>query len=107
MLSDHWIPTERHALWYYAAVFVPISLGALWLLPLEMFIIHLGALGFAIWWHVYLHRQYHMRHTFWRRFAWFRRKQRLHVIHHRKPHKNYAIVEYCWDRLLGTFADRE
>ena len=103
MLSDRWIPTEQHTLWFYAIPFVPMSIAALWFLPIDIFLAHIGGLLFAIWWHVYLHRQYHIRDSWLNRFAWFQTKRRLHIIHHRKPHNNYAIVEYLWDRLLGTF----
>ena len=104
MLSDEWIPTEQHTIWYYAIPFGPIALAVLWLLPIEIFATHILALSFSIWWHIYLHRQYHVRRSWLRRFGWFQRKRRLHFIHHRLGVKNYAIVEYVWDRLLGTFA---
>lgn len=102
MVSDRWIPTEQHITWYYAAPFIPIVCAAYCLLPGIYFIAHLCGLAFAIWWHIYLHRQYHVRGAWWERFAWFREKRRLHFLHHRKPHKNFAIVEYSWDLLFGT-----
>jgi sterol desaturase/sphingolipid hydroxylase (fatty acid hydroxylase superfamily) len=105
MLSDRWIATERHITWYYAIPFTPMVVGAFLLLSIDAFIVHVAALAFAISLHVYLHRQYHLRRSWLNRFSWFRRKQRLHLIHHLRPQRNYAIVEYTWDRLLGTFTD--
>ena len=104
LLSDRWIPTEQHVTWYYAIPFAPIVFIAFWYLPLDFFLAHLAALGGAIWWHVYLHRQYHLRNSWFGRFAWFRRKQHLHFVHHQRPNRNYAVVEYFWDRLFRTFA---
>jgi hypothetical protein len=35
------------------------------------------------------------------RFAWFRRKQQLHFVHHIHGNSNFAIIDNFWDRLLG------
>jgi hypothetical protein len=35
------------------------------------------------------------------RFAWFRRKQQLHFVHHMHGNSNFAIIDNFWDRLLG------
>jgi sterol desaturase/sphingolipid hydroxylase (fatty acid hydroxylase superfamily) len=37
------------------------------------------------------------------RFSWFRRKQQLHFIHHRHGNYNFAVIDFFWDRLLGTY----
>ena len=105
MLTDKWIHTERHITGYYAIPFNPIVCAAFCFLPGLFFAVHIASLAFAIWWHVYLHRQYHVRGAWWERFGWFQRKRRLHFLHHQKPHKNFAIVEYSWDLLLGTLDD--
>lgn len=103
LVTGEWIPAERQIVWYYTIPFAPIVLSVFCLVPLDIFAIHIAGLNFAIWWHVYLHKQYHIRGTWWQRFAWFQRKQHLHFVHHKIPHRNYAIVDYFWDRLLGTF----
>jgi len=102
LLSDRWIRTEQHISWYYAIPFTPMVLTALWLLPVSLFVVHALSLVFAIWWHVFLHRKYHVRGVWLERFEWFHIKRRLHFVHHQRPQKNFAIVEYGWDRLLGT-----
>ncbi|HWC59548.1 MAG TPA: hypothetical protein VHC44_07615 [Verrucomicrobiae bacterium] len=104
-LSERWIPNEQHITGYYAIPFIPIVCAAFCLLPGIYFAVHIASLMFSIWWHVYLHRQYHVRGVWWERFRWFQHKRRLHFLHHQKPHKNFAIVEYSWDLLLGTFDD--
>ena len=37
------------------------------------------------------------------RFAWFRRKQQLHFVHHLHADSNFAVIDFFWDRLLGTY----
>ncbi len=103
LLSDRWIRSERHITWYYAIPFTPMVLMVFWLLPGSLFVVHMLALAFTIWWHIFLHRQYHVRGVWLERFQWFREKRRLHFVHHKRSRRNYAIVEYVWDRLFGTF----
>ena len=103
LLSERWIRTEQHITWYYAIPFTPMVLIAFCILPTSLFIFHTLSLSFTIWWHVFLHRQYHVRGVWLERFAWFREKRRLHFVHHKRPRRNYAIVEYVWDQLFGTF----
>ncbi len=38
-----------------------------------------------------------------RMFAWFRRKQELHFVHHRHAGSNFAVIHFFWDRILGTY----
>jgi len=102
LLSVEWMPSERHVMWYYTIPFAPMIAAAFTLLPMAWFVAHLAALAWTIWWHIYLHKQYHLRGSWFVRFEWFRRKRALHFIHHRNEHSNFAIVEYVWDRLLGT-----
>jgi hypothetical protein len=70
LLSDRWIRTERHITWYYAIPFAPMVLTAFWLLSLSLFVVHALSLAFAIWWHVFLHRKYHVRGAWLERFEW-------------------------------------
>ncbi len=105
MLSGRWIESERHITGYYAIPFMPIVCLAYCSLPGIYFIAHICALIFAVWWHVYLHRQYHVRGSWWERLDWFQEKRHLHFVHHQKPNKNFAIVEYSWDLMFGTFED--
>lgn len=106
LVSPEWQASERHILWYYALPLGPIAGLAWWLLPPALFGLHVATLAFAIWIHLWLHQQYHLSGSFLNRFAWFRRKQRLHLVHHQHATSNYAIIEYKLDRLMGTYADR-
>jgi len=106
LMTEQWISSGGHVMWYYALPLAPILIVAFTLLPVAQFCIHFAAMAWTIWWHIYLHKQYHLRGSWFVRFAWFRRKRALHFIHHRSEHKNFAIVEYAWDRLLGTYQSK-
>jgi hypothetical protein len=105
LITDEWIDSEQHVMGYYAIPFVPLAVIVAWLGGLWLFLSHAAAMAFAIWWHIYLHKQYHLRGCHWERYGWFRRKRELHFIHHRQVRRNYAIVEYWMDDLLGTRQD--
>ena len=107
LLSDEWLDSEQHVMWYYAIPFVPAALLVGWLFGPWIFASHVAGMTFAIWWHIYLHKQYHLKGSPWARFRWFQRKRALHFVHHRQVHKNYAIVEYWIDVLLRTRQEPE
>jgi hypothetical protein len=103
LLQDEWIASERHVLWYLALPFAALAATVYTVFPLAVFCSHLAAIAFAFWWHITLHRHYHLRGSTLERFAWFREKRDLHFVHHRRVRSNYAICEYWLDRLLGTY----
>jgi sterol desaturase/sphingolipid hydroxylase (fatty acid hydroxylase superfamily) len=102
LLSDSWVPAERHVMWYFVPLFAPMVFAVYLVAPFAIFAAHVFGLTFAIWWHVFLHQQYHLRGSIFERFQWFQRKQQLHFVHHRHVRRNYAIVEFWLDHLLGT-----
>jgi sterol desaturase/sphingolipid hydroxylase (fatty acid hydroxylase superfamily) len=53
--------------------------------------------------HVYLDNQYHTSGSTLLRFAWLRRKQQLHFVHHTYGDSNFALIDNFWDKLLGTY----
>jgi hypothetical protein len=75
--------------------------------PLGVFTIQIitAVTSFAA--HVYLDRQYHVAGSLLLRFAWFRRKQQLHFVHHKHGNRNFALIDNFWDRLLGTYRNPE
>jgi len=105
MVSDRYLDEARSADYYYAVPGLALAASAYCLLPLDIFLVHLAALGLSTFAHFYLHVQYHLRNTWLHRFRWFQRKQRLHLLHHKDMTKNFAVIEFVWDHLLGTYAD--
>jgi hypothetical protein len=53
--------------------------------------------------HVFFDKEYHVEGSRRQRFAWFRRKQELHFVHHRHANYNFAVIHFFWDRLLGAY----
>jgi hypothetical protein len=68
--------------------FIPVLLvGACTylLLPFDLFVVQMVACAASFYAHVLFDREYHVEGSRLQRFAWFRRKQELHFVHHRQP----------------------
>lgn len=86
--------------------FIPVFLvggGAYFLLPITLFFVMVIACATSFYAHVYLDREYHVEASHLQRFAWFRRKQALHFVHHEHAKSNFAVIHFFWDRVLGTY----
>jgi sterol desaturase/sphingolipid hydroxylase (fatty acid hydroxylase superfamily) len=78
--------------------------GAMFLvLPFDLFLVVTAASAASFCAHVFLDKQYHAEGSSLARFAWFRRKQQLHFVHHLHANTNFAVIDFFWDRLLGTY----
>jgi sterol desaturase/sphingolipid hydroxylase (fatty acid hydroxylase superfamily) len=73
------------------------------LLPLDLFVVLAIACAISFYAHVFFDKEYHVEGSRLQRFAWFRRKQELHFVHHRHANKNFAVIHFFWDRVLGTY----
>jgi sterol desaturase/sphingolipid hydroxylase (fatty acid hydroxylase superfamily) len=105
LVSSEYSAVERSLTPYYAvpAACVVALLGlVLPLAPLVSFSTTILA-SFAA--HAYIHKHYHLQHTWLERFGWFRRNRDLHYVHHRNARRNYAVIDFFWDRLFGTFTE--
>lgn len=88
--------------------FIPVLLaGALTylILPLDIFVVEVFACAVSFYTHVWFDKAYHLERSWFQKFAWFRRKQELHFEHHRHAGCNYAVIDFFWDRVLGTYRD--
>jgi hypothetical protein len=86
--------------------FIPVFLiGACTylLLPVDLFVAQLVACAASFYAHVFFEKEYHIEGSRLQRFAWFRRKQELHFVHHRHANSNFAVIHFFWDRILGTY----
>jgi sterol desaturase/sphingolipid hydroxylase (fatty acid hydroxylase superfamily) len=86
--------------------FIPILIVGSFLyliLPIDFFLVVIAASGVSFYAHVLFDRSYHVKGSWLQRFAWFRRKQELHFIHHRHAKTNFGVVHFFWDKLLGTY----
>jgi sterol desaturase/sphingolipid hydroxylase (fatty acid hydroxylase superfamily) len=57
--------------------------------------------------HIFFDKEYHVAGSRLQRFAWFRRKQALHFAHHQNDDCNFAVIDFFWDRVLGTYKEPE
>ena len=86
--------------------FIPVFLvGACTylVLPADLFVAQLVACAASFYAHVFFDKEYHIEGSRLQRFAWFRRKQELHFVHHRHANSNFAVIHFFWDRILGTY----
>ena len=72
-------------------------------MPLDLYLVVIAASAASFYAHVYLDKEYHVAVSRLSRFAWFRRKQQLHFVHHLHTNSNFAVIDFFWDRLLGTY----
>ena len=77
--------------------------GMFLLLRFDLFLVVIAASAASFSAHVYLDKQYHAERSSLARFAWFKRKQQLHFVHHLHANSNFAVIDSFWDRLLGTY----
>ena len=103
MVSEKYIDEEKSLTIYYVLPATIIASIDYLLLPLDIFLIHVSALALSFYAHVYVHVQYHLRDPWMKRFEWFNRKQALHILHHKNGSKNFAVLEFLWDKVFGTF----
>jgi len=85
---------------------IPIGLvGTItyFLLPIDLFVVQIGACAASFYVHVLFDKEYHVEGSWLLRFAWFRRKQAQHFVHHRHARCNFAVIHFFWDRVLGTY----
>jgi hypothetical protein len=85
---------------------IPVLLAgtcAYLLLPLDLFIVAVVTCAASFYMHVYFDKEYHSERSRLQRFAWFKRKQELHFVHHRHAAYNFAVIHFFWDRILGTY----
>jgi sterol desaturase/sphingolipid hydroxylase (fatty acid hydroxylase superfamily) len=72
-------------------------------LPFKLFVAMALASTVSFYAHVYIDKEYHVEGSSLERFAWFRRKRQLHFAHHLHANSNFAVIDFFWDRMLGTY----
>jgi hypothetical protein len=73
------------------------------LLPFDLFVVQAVACAASFYAHVFFDKEYHIEGSRLQRFAWFRRKQELHFVHHRHANCNFAVIHFFLDRILCTY----
>lgn len=80
-----------------------LGIGLYFVLPLPLFLVMMLATGASFYAHVFFDKEYHVEGSKLERFAWFRRMQQLHFVHHMHANSNFAVIDFFWDRILGTY----
>jgi hypothetical protein len=103
VISAHYLDDgDNNTLFFLAPVVLVVGLCYLFL-RLDLLVIQLAAMSLSFCGHYYIDHQYHVAGSWLGRFLWFRRKQQLHFIHHRHANCNFAVIDFFWDGLLGTY----
>ena len=76
---------------------------AYFVMPFDLFVVHAAACAASFYVHVLFDKEYHVDGSWLQRFAWFRRKQELHFVHHLHANRNFGVVHFFWDKILGTY----
>jgi sterol desaturase/sphingolipid hydroxylase (fatty acid hydroxylase superfamily) len=107
LVSTTYLGEEGNNTPYFLIPVFLIVAATYFLLPLELFVMEIAACGASFYAHVLLDKEYHKERSLFQRFVWFRRKQELHFVHHRHTGSNFAVIDFFWDRLLGTYRDAD
>lgn len=102
MVSSHYLDDgKNNTLFFLIPVALVVGMGYLFL-RLDLLMVQLAITSLSFIGHYYLDYQYHVAGSRLDRFSWFKRRQQLHFIHHRQGDCNFAVIDFFWDRLLGT-----
>jgi hypothetical protein len=87
---------------FFIPVFM-VGFCTFFLLPLDLFVAQSVACAASFYAHVFFDKEYHVEGSWLERFAWFRHMRELHFEHHRHAGTNFAVIDFYWDRLFGTY----
>jgi sterol desaturase/sphingolipid hydroxylase (fatty acid hydroxylase superfamily) len=103
VVSTHYLDNgDNNTLFFIMPVAVVVGLSY-FVLRLDLLIVQLAVMSLSFCGHYYIDNQYHVAGSWLGRFSWFRRKQQLHFVHHRQGNCNFAVIDFFWDRFLGTY----
>ena len=103
--SERYLEPERKITPLYVLPAIALAALGYAVLPIAAFLALALGLAASFGAHIYLHTHYHLERSWLTRFAWFRRRRALHDVHHVDHSVNFAVVDFFWDRLLGTYAE--
>ncbi len=103
LVSSTQHPNDGNNTPYFLIPTTLVAVAMFFLLPLDYFIVVAASSAASFYVHVYFDREYHIPDSKFARFAWFRHMQQLHFVHHLHANRNFAVIDFYWDRLFGTF----
>ena len=103
VVSTHYLDNgDNNTMFFLIPIAVIVSLSYFFL-RLDVLVVQLAAMSLSFCGHYYIDNQYHVAGSWLSRFSWFSRKHQLHFVHHRHGNCNFAVIDFFWDRLLGTY----
>ena len=103
LVSRTYLGDQGNTTPYFLIPVFAVGAGAYFLLPQDLFVVAVIAGSASFYAHIFFDREYHAERSRLQHFAWFRRKQELHFVHHRHADSNFAVIHFFWDRILGTY----
>ena len=103
LVSPTHLGDEGNTTPYFLIPMLAVGGCAYFLLPLNLFVVMIVASAASFYTHILFDKEYHSEKSRLQQFAWFRRKQVLHFVHHRHADCNFAVIHFFWDRILGTY----
>jgi sterol desaturase/sphingolipid hydroxylase (fatty acid hydroxylase superfamily) len=104
VVSNHYLDDgKNNTAFFLVPIVLVVGLSYL-VLRFDFVVVQLVGMSLSFCGHYYIDNQYHVAGSWLCRFSWFRRKQQLHFIHHRNGNRNFAVIDFFWDRLLGTYS---
>jgi sterol desaturase/sphingolipid hydroxylase (fatty acid hydroxylase superfamily) len=103
LVSGHYLDAGDNNMLFFLMPVAGIVGMSYFFLRFDLLTVQLAAMSLSFCGHYYIDNQYHVAGSWLGRFSWFRRKQQLHFIHHRQGNCNFAVIDFFWDRLLGTY----
>jgi sterol desaturase/sphingolipid hydroxylase (fatty acid hydroxylase superfamily) len=103
LVSRTYLGDEGNTTPYFLIPILAVGGCAYFLLPLSLFVVMIVASAASLYTHIFFDKEYHSERSRLEQFAWFRRKQELHFVHHRHADSNFAVIHFFWDKVLGTY----
>jgi sterol desaturase/sphingolipid hydroxylase (fatty acid hydroxylase superfamily) len=103
LVSRTYLGDEGNTTPYFLIPVFVVGACTYFLLPLSLFVVMVATGAASFYAHILFDKEYHSEGSRLRHFAWFRRKQELHFVHHRHADSNFAVIHFFWDRILGTY----
>ena len=103
LVSRTYLGDEGNTTPYFVFPVFLVGGCAYFLLPLNLFVVTVIAGTASFYAHVFFDKEYHSEGSRLQRFAWFRRQQELHFVHHRHANSNFGVIHFFWDKILGTY----
>jgi len=103
LVSPNYRAEEGNNTPYFLIPTILVAGVMFFVLPLNLFLVVAAVSAASFYAHVHFDKAYHVEGSKLARFAWFRRKRDLHFVHHLHADSNFAVIDFFWDRLLGTY----